>query len=117
MAIPSNKVILLEFNELTPSLMNKFIDDGRLPNFKKFQSESEIFETMATEVSPDLEPWIQWVTLHTGLDYCDHKVFHLNEGHKLPAPRIWDRVSEHGMKSWVCGSMNVNASPGFNGLL
>jgi hypothetical protein len=48
MAIPSNKVILLEFNELTPSLMNKFIDDGRLPNFKKFQSESEIFETMAT---------------------------------------------------------------------
>jgi hypothetical protein len=117
MTVQHKKVILLEFNELTPSLMNKFIDDGKLPNFKKFRSESEVYETMATEVSPDLEPWIQWVTLHTGLDYCDHKVFHLNEGHKLSAPRIWDCVSKHGMKSWVCGSMNVNAEPGFNGLL
>jgi hypothetical protein len=96
------KVILLEFNELTPSLMDKFIDANKLPNFRQFRSESILYETTAAETAPELEPWIQWVTVHTGLNYADHKVFHLNEGHNLKAPRLWDRVSEHGLKSWGC---------------
>jgi hypothetical protein len=29
----SQRVVLLEFNELTPSLMSPFIESGRLPNF------------------------------------------------------------------------------------
>lgn len=110
-----HKVILLEFNELTPALMERFISDGRLPNFKKFRSESEVFRTIATESPPYLEPWIQWVTVHTGLDYDEHQLFHLNEGHKLSAARIWDVVSQHGKDSLVFGSMNVNNQSGFKG--
>ena len=111
------KVILLEFNELTPSLMERFLGSGHLKNFSKFRSESIVYETMAAEVSPNLEPWIQWVTVHTGLDYCDHQLFHLNEGHKLNAPRIWDVMSRNGYSSLVFGSMNANAQEGFKGFL
>jgi hypothetical protein len=116
-APPSKKVILLEFNELTPSLMDKFIEAGRLPNFKKFRDQATRYETLAAEVAPDLEPWIQWVTVHTGLNYKEHQLFHLNEGHKLAAPRIWDIVSRGGMRSLVFGSMNVNIQSDFNGLV
>ena len=42
-----NKMILVEFNELTPKLMHEFIADGQLPNFKKFNSSSQVYTTDA----------------------------------------------------------------------
>jgi hypothetical protein len=111
----SNGTILLEFNELTPSLLDRFIASGVLPNFARFRSEARTFTTHADEREPYLEPWIQWVTVHTGLNYSDHGVFHLDEGHKLRAKRVWDIVCDHGMKAWVCGSMNVRYGESLNG--
>src|SRR5205085_556075 len=67
-----DNVILLEFNELCPSLMSRFIGQGHLPNFKKFSAESSVFVTEAEERAPYLDPWIQWVTAHTGLNFRDH---------------------------------------------
>jgi hypothetical protein len=106
----TSSLIVLEFNELTPKLMSHFIGEGLLPNFKKFHDESLVFTTEAAERPPYLEPWIQWVTTHTGVDYAEHQVFHLNEGHKLDLPRVWDLLAERGVRSWICGSMNVAQS-------
>lgn len=100
-------VIVLEFNELTPSLMARFIEAGELPNFAKLRGQSQVFTTRAEERAPYLEPWIQWVTVHSGLNYAEHGVFHLDEGHKLRAKRVWDLASDGGLKIFVCGSMNV----------
>lgn len=108
-------VILLEFNELCPSLMHKFMQAGKLPHFQQFYQESEIYITDAEEQPPYLEPWIQWITVHTGLPYQDHQVFHLDEGHKLEQPRIWDRLSAAGYRVWVCGSMNTRYHTPLNG--
>jgi hypothetical protein len=108
-------LIVLEFNELTPSLMTRFIDAGELPNFAKLRNQSQVYTTQAEERSPYLEPWIQWVTVHSGLNFSDHGIFHLDEGHKLRAKRIWDVVSERGMKVFVCGSMNVRYDSTPNG--
>lgn len=112
-----NRVILLEFNELSPALIRHFIEQGHLPNFKKFHDESLVYITDAGEDVPNLEPWIQWVTVHTGLPYAEHGLFHLDEGHKLDVPRLWDIVSEAGSPVWICGSMNVNYREPLNGYL
>ncbi|MBH8563678.1 hypothetical protein I8748_16015 [Nostoc sp. CENA67] len=108
-------IILLEFNELCPSLMQRFIQEGKLPNFQRFYEQSEVYTTDAEEQAPFLEPWIQWVTVHSGLPYSEHQVFLLDEGYKLKAKSIWDIVSEAGLKVWVCGSMNVNYHSPLNG--
>jgi hypothetical protein len=100
-------VIALEFNELSPVLMEKFISEGKLPNFAKLKAQSVTAITDAEESGKELEPWIQWVTVHTGLSYAQHKVFDLGDGHKLNAPRLWDMVSDSGKKVWICGSMNA----------
>lgn len=102
-------VILLEFNELTPSLIDRFIAEGHLPNFKRFRDESRAFITEAPEREPNLEPWIQWVTVHTGVNQRGHGVFHLDEGHKVTCARVWDVLAEHGHRTWICGSMNAAA--------
>jgi type I phosphodiesterase/nucleotide pyrophosphatase len=111
----NQSTIVLEFNELTPSLMERFITAGRLPNFAHFRDESRVFVTEAEERPPYLEPWIQWVTVHSGLNHSDHGVFHLDEGHKLGADRIWDVASREGLRVWVCGSMNVRYGSDTNG--
>src|ERR1041385_882411 len=63
--IMSKRVIVLEFNELCPSLMEQFMKQGLLPGFSRLHSESYAYVTDAEEVAPNLEPWIQWVTVHT----------------------------------------------------
>jgi predicted AlkP superfamily phosphohydrolase/phosphomutase len=111
-------VILLEFNELSPVLMDRFIGQGMLPNFARLRASSLVAVTDAEEPPPALEPWIQWVTVHTGLSYAEHGIFDLDDGYKLTAPRIWDLVSEAGNPVWVCGSMNGGfRGPSLNGCL
>ena len=112
----SDRVIVLEFNELTPTLMDRFIAAGQLPNFARLRAESIVGVTEADEEPPFLEPWIQWVTVHTGLPYAEHQVYSLNDGPKFKHPRIWDIVSDAGHPVWVCGSMNAAVgSPDING--
>ncbi len=104
------RMIVLEFNELTPSLMHRFMSEGKLPHFKRMYEQSDVYTTTASEQPPNLDPWIQWVTVHTGLNLRDHGLRRLNEGHTLRAPRIWDLMSAYGRRVWVCGSMNVGLS-------
>lgn len=104
----SPRLILLEFNELAPALMQQFIDEGKLPNFARMYARSEVFTTDAHEEYPYLEPWIQWVTVHTGLAREAHGIQRLADGANLQVKRIWDYVSDAGRAVWVCGSMNAH---------
>ena len=106
------RMIVLEFNELTPALMQRFMSEGKLPNFSRLYEEGQIYTTTAEEKAPHLDPWIQWVTVHSGLNFRDHGLERLNEGHTLKAPRVWDLLAATGRRSWICGSMNIAAARG-----
>ncbi|MBS1679498.1 MAG: hypothetical protein JST08_19155 [Actinobacteria bacterium] len=109
------RAIALEFNELSPTLTEKFMAAGKLPNFKRLHAESQVAVTEADAPAPDLEPWIQWVTVHSGLSYAEHQIHHLGDGHKLEADNVWDVLSDNGKSVWVCGSMNINYRTPING--
>jgi hypothetical protein len=111
------RVIVLEFNELCPSLIEGFIRAGRLPNFERFYRESEIYTTDAEATGEDLNPWVQWVTAHTGLSVEQHDIRHLSEGHRLQDKTVWDLLSEVGRRVWVCGSMNPRCDMPIHGHL
>ncbi len=104
---PSGPVILIEFNELSPVLTQQFIAEGKLPNFKRFYDEAEVYVTEPEERAPYLEPWIQWITVHSGLNYRQHQIFQLGRGHQMEEKCIWDTLSNTGHRVWICGSMNV----------
>jgi hypothetical protein len=110
-------IVLLEFNELCPSLMRRFMGEGKLPNFQRLYREAQVYETDAQEEAPYLEPWIQWVTVHSGMNYREHQIFHLADGHTLQQKCLWDILSEHGHRVWVCGSMNIRYEKPINGLV
>jgi hypothetical protein len=100
-------VILLELNELTPTLMFRFMREGRLPNFQRFHDESQVFITDAQEQGVNLNPWIQWVTVHSGLPLAEHGIHRLGDGGRLASPCVGDLVSKARRRVLLCGSMNV----------
>jgi hypothetical protein len=110
-------MILLEFNELCPSLLKKWMASGQLPNFKRFYDSSDVYVTEADELkAPNLEPWIQWYSMHTGLPFRVHQVFHLTDGPRADHVDIWSALQSHGKKVWNCSSMNARRLTGQDAL-
>lgn len=106
--ISPTAIIALELNELCPALLTQWMGEGLLPNFKALHDQSAVFVTQADVTDPGLlEPWIQWYSLHTGLAYDQHKVFHLTEGALAGFKDIYRLLIEHGRKVGSFSSMNV----------
>lgn len=114
-SLHQHQVILIEFNELCPTLLDKWIADGSLPNFARFRDDSAAFVTQSDELEPpNLEPWIQWYSVHTGLGFSKHHVFHLTDGPRAGHEDIWRYLSKRGHRVGNFGSMNARsfAAPG-----
>ena len=109
------EVVLLEFNELTPSLISQFIDEGRLPNFKRLHDESRVFTTDAAEEQEHLNPWVQWVTVHTGVNAAVHGIRKLGEAAKLKQPGLTELLTDAGRRVLIFGTMNVRYDRRLNG--
>ncbi|MGH7044863.1 MAG: hypothetical protein ACREE2_00565 [Stellaceae bacterium] len=108
-----HNVILLEFNEICPPLLERWIAAGKLPNFAAFYRASQVFTTVADDPDPaHLEPWIQWYSIHTGLPYHQHQVFHLTDGPKAGHPDLWHELHRLGKSVMNCSSMNARAISG-----
>lgn len=107
------RIMFIEFNELCPSFLEKWMADGSLPNFKSLYNESAVFVTESDETNPrNMEPWIQWYSLHTGLPFSEHNVFHLTDGPKAGHADIWQMLRENGQKVMNFSSMNAKGMAG-----
>jgi hypothetical protein len=55
-----------------------------------------------------LEPWIQWVTAHTGLTFEQHKVFRLGDivGHDIE--QVWERLEAAGLDVGAVSPINAS---------
>lgn len=97
------RLIVLELNELCPVLVDRFMEEGILPNFKRLRERSQAFVTDTNEAV--LEPWTQWVTVHTGVPLAEHGIAHLDEANKLKHDAFWDSV--HDGNLLLISPMNV----------
>lgn len=102
------RVIQLEFNEISADVVGQIIQRHKtLKNFAKINHEWKFLHTSSEVEYDNIEPWIQWVTAHTGKELSEHGVFNLSDVHKLTHPQIWETLSEHGVESGIIGSMNT----------
>lgn len=69
---PKRKVIILGIDGMDPNLLQGFVDEGVLPNFKKLIDEGDFTRLQTT--NPPLSP-TAWATFITGLDPGGHGVF------------------------------------------
>lgn len=106
----AQRLLLLEFNELCPSLIERFMAEGALPNFKRLRERSRAFITHTNESV--LEPWIQWVTVHTGVPMDEHGIFDLDEAAKLQHEVFWDPVKSDNVLLMCPMNVRFNRNDG-----
>lgn len=110
------KVILLELNEIAFDLLLKYVEAGDLPNFKRLLDSHGHARTASEAEHRFVNPWIQWVTAHTGLEYAEHQVFRMGDVVKTDLPHIWDRLESKGCQVAALSpfnSLNRCQSPQF----
>lgn len=73
------KIIFLGLNELNFEYIEYYIDKGFLPNIGKIINKHGYQETASESEYKLLEPWIQWVTIHTGKTFKEHNIFRLGD--------------------------------------
>lgn len=105
---PTPAIVMLELNELTPVLLERFMASGALPNFRRLYESSTIYTTDAGEDPPNLEPWIAWPSVHVGVSQSEHGAFLLGDGRKIAAKGVARVLSDAGVRVGVFGSMNTN---------
>jgi hypothetical protein len=105
----SKKVFLLELNEFNLELLQTCTKLFHLKNLEKVlgYSKTKIYTEDRYE-SDFLEPWVQWVSIHTGLSSKEHKIKHLGDVPHLDSPQIWQVLGEKGVTSAVWGAMNAS---------
>jgi hypothetical protein len=115
--VPPRKVLLLELNEITWTIIDPMIAVGQLPHLARLRREGAWGAPEALERPPHLDPWITWVTLHTGVDRSLHGATVLEQdASTIAAKRTWDYAVEAGRGVGVYGSIGAyppRAVPGF----
>jgi hypothetical protein len=107
--INSNKrLILIELNEINFDIVSQYIatDNSRFPSFRKLLAGPTV-RTIGEGPYEQLEPWIQWVSVHTGKTYADHGVFRLGDIVGSSVPQIFERLEESGLRVGAVSAMNA----------
>lgn len=100
-------LICLQLNELNFPFIDDYARRGLLPNFAQFFDRHGYVETESENEHHLVNPWIQWPTIHTGLDYADHGVFRLGDIVKTDHSTIYDELEQHGIKVAALSAFNA----------
>lgn len=103
----TKKLILLEYNEINFEYLERYISRGHLPNFRKVIESFGYSRTSSESQYEHLEPWIQWVTAHTGLSLSEHGIFRLGDITESDLPQIWEVLEEQGLVVGAVSPMNA----------
>jgi hypothetical protein len=103
----AQQVLLLEFNEVNFEHARVYIERKEMPNLARLIEAHGYRETSSELRYEELEPWIQWVTAHSGLPYARHGVFRLGDIVKHDIPQIWEVLEDYGLTVGAISPMNA----------
>ena len=100
------KLILIELNEINLDIVQKYIDNGK--ELKSFEYLSnKIINTYSENEYENLEPWIQWPSIHTGKTFKEHGVFRLGDFVNSTSEQVFEKVEKAGYTVGAISPMNA----------
>lgn len=109
-------LIFLELNEVNFDFVRAYVREGRLPAFAALFEKHGFRLTESEKTYEELEPWIQWVTAHTGKSLAEHGVFRLGDIVNHDLPQVWECLEQRGLRVGAVSPMNAKnrlKSPAF----
>lgn len=105
--VQPKQVVLVELNECGVDLLKLCASASEFPNIRRLLEMTHSETHTDDEYDSDyLEPWVQWVSIHTGRPATEHQVKHLGDVSNLKFKQIWETLSDNGVSSGVWGIMN-----------
>ncbi|MCG8434474.1 MAG: hypothetical protein MJA83_10620, partial [Gammaproteobacteria bacterium] len=101
------QVLLIEFNEINFESIESYISKGYLPAFASLIQDYGYSRTVSENKYEELEPWIQWVSAHTGKTLQEHQVFRLGDIVKHEITQIWEKLENRNIKVGAVSPMNA----------
>ena len=100
-------MLLIELNEFNADLLKEVAGRNALHNLSAMLSWRHTQTWTDDEYdSGFLEPWVQWVSVHTGLTSAQHRIKNLGDVPNLEKDLAWERWSRSGITSVIWGVMN-----------
>jgi hypothetical protein len=100
-------VLFLELNEVNFEFLRTYAGSGELPTFHRLLERHGYARTSSESKYEELEPWIQWVTAHTGKTLSEHGIFRLGDIVNHDIPQVWERFEAKGLKVAAISPMNA----------
>ncbi len=100
------QLILLELNEVNFDIARAYDGVLGLNNFRRL-FEQGVHKTAAEARYEDLEPWIQWVSVHSGLSLAEHGIFRLGDIVSSQVPQFFEQVEGAGFRVGAISPMNA----------
>jgi len=102
------QILQLELNEVNFEFVKAYCAQGKLPALDRLIRTHGLIETSSEKAYEDLEPWIQWVSAHTGQSLAQHGVFRLGDILERPDLRqIWEILEAEGCNVGAISPMNA----------
>ncbi len=103
-------MLIIELNEFDPNYLKKVSKKLNLEHLDKiFKLKHSVTVTDEKEECQGLDPWVQWVGIHSGKPFREHKVCRLSETKKQNFKQIWNIFGEN--KNYSCGIWGVMNAP------
>ena len=109
-------LLLLELNELNFEYVEHYGKKGELPTLSRLFHRYGYQITRSEQVYEHIEPWIQWVSAHTGKTFSEHGIFRLGDVREKQLDQIWEVLEKRGLKVAAFSPMNAQntlAAPAF----
>ena len=101
------QTLFVELNEINFESIRVYTAQGKLPTFSALLRDYDLVETMSESEYENIEPWIQWVTAHTGMALSEHGVFRLGDILDHELDQIWEELEKDGLKVGAVSPMNA----------
>jgi len=101
------QLLFLEFNEINLESVRYYADRGLLPSLHRLIEHNGWAITASEQRYEDVEPWIQWVTAHSGRSLEEHRIFRLGDIVQHELPQIWESLETRGLRVGALGPMNA----------
>jgi hypothetical protein len=102
------RLILIELNEINFDIVERYVTayPSRFPAFRKLLAGPSVQTTSESKYEL-LEPWIQWVSVHTGLSYEQHGIFRLGDMADKDIPQLFEVLEGAGIAVGAISPMNA----------
>ena len=106
----NTKLLIIELNEFCPSYLRKLSEKYNLKYINRFLDFNHYLTVSNDEKEfQGLDPWVQWVSIHTGMKSEEHGIKRLGESSKKQKKQLWNYLHKTKKLKWgVIGPLNAS---------